>query len=476
MNRFLSLAFTLVFAAMIAGAESNWPQFRGTGGLGIGTGKPPVEFGPDKNVLWKVEVPQGHSSPCIWGGRIFITGLDQGKLVTLGLDRKDGHELWRAVAPVEKIEPTHRIASPASPTPCTDGERLYVYFGSFGVLAYDLNGKELWRHPLPVPVVEFGTGASPVLAGGKVILANDQDVGSCLMALDGKTGTEVWRTPRPEFRRSFSSPFLWKHDDIEEIVLAGSLWVRSYEVNDGHERWSARGMARVSNATPVAGDGVLIVSSWNVGGDEGDRVAMAPFDEFIAVNDKNKDGVLTLDEFPPGAVKDRFSQIDVDKDGKVTREEYEHMRSMFAEAVNQLFAIKPGGHGDIADTHVLWKVGRHLSYVSSPLCFNNKVYVVKNGGLASCYDAKTGETVYQAERLDSPGDYYSSAIGADGRIYVASQKGTVVVMDAGPQHQVLARNNLGEAVFATPAIADGGIFLRTAKHLYLFGSTAQVIP
>jgi outer membrane protein assembly factor BamB len=472
-----ALLLPVVAACAVAGgAEPAWPQFRGPDGLGIGTGKPPVEFGPEKNVRWKIDVPFGHSSPCILGNRIFLTGLDDGKLVTLCVDRGDGHELWRAFAPAEKIEPTQRIASAASPTPCTDGERVYVYFGSFGLLAYDLQGGEVWRKALPTPIVEFGTGASPIVVDGKVILVCDQDMGSYLLAVDASTGRPVWRTERPGFLRSFSSPFLWKHDGVQEIVVAGSLAVKSYAVNDGHEIWSCRGMARVSNATPVAGDGLLLVSSWNVGGDEGARVTMEPFDDFMAANDKNHDGVLTLDEFPPGPIRDRFSQIDVNKDGKVTREEYENMRSMFAEATNQLFAIKPGGHGDITETHVLWKVARYLPYVSSPLCYGGRVYAVKSGGLASCYDARTGQTIYQAERLNAPGDYYSSAVGVDGRVYVASQKGTVSVIDAdrdATQLHVLARNEMGEQVFATPAVVEGIIYLRTEKHLFAFGETAS---
>lgn len=457
------------FVARVGHAETNWPQFRGPGGLGIGSGKPLVEFGPKKNVKWKVEVPHGHSSPCIRGGKMILTGVDGGKLVTFCLDLKDGHELWRAAAPVEKIEPTHRIGSPASSTPCTDGERVYVYFGSFGLLAYDWSGKEVWRKPLPPPVVEFGTGASPILAGGKVIIVSDADVGSYLLALDSKSGEQAWRTERPEFRRSFSTPFLWKHDGMEEIVVAGSLWVRGYEVKDGHERWSSRGMARVSNATPTAADGLLLVSSWNVGGDESDRVVMVLFEEYAAANDANKDGVLVIDEFPKSPVKDRFSQIDVDKDGRVTRDEYEHMRSMFAEAVNQIFAIKPNGYGDITDSHTVWKVNKHLPYVSSPLCYEGRVFAMKNGGLASCYDAKTGAQHYQAERVDAPGDYYSSAVGADGRVYVASQKGTVVVLESGDTFKVLARNAIGEPIFATPAIVDGRIYLRGDKHVFAFG-------
>lgn len=468
----IRLPFLLVIAfALPCPAESNWPQFRGEGGLGIGTGKPPVEFSAEKNVKWKVEVPHGHSSPCIWGDKLVLTGLDNGRLVTFCLNLADGRELWRVAAPTEKIEAAHRIGSPAAPTPCTDGERVYVYFGSFGVLAYDWNGKEVWRKPLPAPVVEFGTSASPILADGKVIIVSDQDVGAYLLALDAKTGAEVWRVDRSEFRRGFSTPFLWKHDGMEELVVAGSLWVRSYDLKDGKQRWSVRGTARVSNASPVAADGVLLVSSWNVGGDEDDRVVMEPFEPFAAVNDANKDAILIRDEIPKGPLRDRYSQMDADKDQRVTKSEYEQMRSMFAESVNQIFAIKPGGFGDITDTHVVWRENKHLPYVSSPVVANGRVFTMKSGGLASCYQANSGSPIYQAERVEASGDYYSSAVTADGRIYVTSQRGTVVVLDAtSDKLNVLARNDLKASVFASPAIVDGVIYLRTDKHLYAFGN------
>ena len=429
-----------------------------------------MEFGPEKNVLWKVEVPHGHSSPCIWGDKLVLTGLDGGKLVTFCLNRADGRELWRAVAPADKIEGAHRIGSPASPTPCTDGERVYVYFGSFGVVAYDLEGREVWRRSLPAPVVEFGTSASPIIADGKVIILVDQDIGSYMTALDVKTGAEVWRVDRSEFRRGFSTPFVWRHDDIEELVVCGSLWVRGYDLKDGRQRWSVRGMARVSNASPVAADGVLLVSSWNVGGDEDDRVEMEPHESFAAAHDADKDGLLTLAEFPAGKIKDRYSQIDADKDGKVTKAEYEVIRGMFASAVNQLFAIKPGGSGDITDTHVVWQVNKHLPYVSSPVVANGRVFTMKSGGLASAYDASSGSPIYQAERVEAAGDYYASAVAVDGRVYVASQRGTVVVLDAtSDKLNVLARNELKAPVFSSTAIVDGVIYLRTDKHLFAFG-------
>jgi outer membrane protein assembly factor BamB len=149
---------------------------------------------------------------------------------------------------------------------------------------------------------------------------------------------------------------------------------------------------------------------------------------------------------------------------------------MFAQAANQLFAIKPEGKGDITESHVAWQVNKHLPYVSLPIVVNGRVFTMKSGGLASCYDAQSGRPIYQAERVDAPGDYYSSAVTADGRIYVISQRGTVVVLDAASDTlKVLARNELGEPVFSSPAIVDGVIYLRTDKHLFAFDDQAAVL-
>lgn len=451
-------------------AESNWPQFRGEGGLGLGTGKPPVEFSSTQNLKWQVEVPFGHSSPCLWQDKIALTGLDGGKLVTICLSRKDGHELWRAAAPAEKVEGAHRIGSPATPTCCTDGERLIAYFGSYGVLAYDWNGKVLWQKPLPAPIVEFGTSASPIIADEKVIIVADQDVGSYMIALDVKTGEPVWRVDRSEFRRSFSTPFIWRHDGIEELIVSGSLRTRSYDLKDGKLRWSASGMARVSNTSPIAVGDVLIVCGWNAGGDPDDRVEMEPHDAFLAAHDADKNGLLSEKEFPEGPLRDRFTIIDADKNGTVNQAEYDAMRDIFAKAANQLFAIKAGGSGDITDTHVTWRQTKQLPYVFSPVIANGRVFTVKGGGLASAYDAKSGSPIFQAERLDASGEYYASAVTADGRVYVTSQRGVISVLDAASDTlKVLAKNDLKAPVFASPAIVDGVIYVRTNKHLCAFG-------
>lgn len=468
MKRLLPL-LALLAAIPVCGSE--WPQFRGPNGLGVAEGpEPPVQFGPQSNVLWKTPLPAGHSSPCIWGNRIFLTGFDGKKLETLCLDRETGAVLWRVTAPAEKIEPAHRIANPAASTCATDGERVFAYFGSFGVLAYDFDGKEKWRAPLPPPMVEFGTGSSPILAGDRLILVSDQDQGSYLLALDRRTGKTVWRTARPEFRRSFSTPTVWRHDGIEELVVAGSIWLTSYNLADGTERWRYSGTSRVANSTPVFGDGLLFNSSWNLGGDEGERISMPPFEEFARENDKDKDGRFTRAEIPAGPVQDRFTQMDLDKDGIVTAAEWANMAEMFAKAENAVLAIRPGGSGNITKTHVAWKSTRSLPYVSSPLFHRGRLYTVKNGGLFSCYEARTGRVIYQDERLDAAGDYYASAVGIGDRILLASQKGVVLVIAAGDKLEVLARNDLAEQIFATPAVLDGTIYVRTSGGLYAFGS------
>jgi outer membrane protein assembly factor BamB len=465
------LSFMLIDPSASRGA-SNWPQFRGPESQAVaGPGKTPAQFGPTTtNLIWKVALPPGHSSPCLWGGRIFLTGFENGKLETLCLDGRDGKVLWRVAAPAEKIEPVMQsISGPASPTPATDGERVFAYFGSFGLMAYDFDGREIWRKPLPAPMVEFGTGSSPLLADDFLVLLCDQDLDSFLMAVDRRTGRTVWKTARPESRRGFSTPYLWRHDGVAEIVVTGTVWLKAYDLKDGHERWKMRGLARVANASPISGDGLLFASSWNIGADPRDHLTLPSWSAFIAEHDRDKSGKLNKDEFPKGPFLDRFTQIDLDKDGFVTPEEWRISEEIFTKAENAFFAVRPGGSGDITETHLAWKQTRGLPYVPSPLFYDGRVYVVKNGGMVSCYEAKTGRTLYQEERLGALGDYYASPVAADGKVYFASQQGVVSVIKAGDVFHVLARNELGEQTMATPAIVDGTIYIRTSGYLSAFG-------
>lgn len=230
-----------------AAGPSDWPRFRGPNGQGVAAegARPPLAFGADKNVAWSTALPPGHSSPVVSGGRVFLTAFDNGKLETICLDAASGSILWRHAAPAETIEKVHSAHSPAAPTPATDGGRVFVYFGSYGLLAYDFEGAELWKVPVPLPQNMFGTATSPVVAGGRVVLVRDSDdMNSSVLAFDAATGTPAWTTPRPLFKASWSTPVVWPKAGAEELVVLGTGRVVAYGVADGAERWSVSGFPR----------------------------------------------------------------------------------------------------------------------------------------------------------------------------------------------------------------------------------------
>ncbi len=377
--------------------------------------------------------------------------------------------LWEQSAPADNLEPTHRINSPASPTPVADGQRVYVYFGSYGLLCYHLDGRLVWQKPLAAPVVEFGASSSPILVGSRLILNCDQDVGSYLLAVDADSGKTQWKTERPGFPRGFGSPFLWRHDAVEEVVVPGTLWLTSYDVADGSQRWTALGQSRVVCTSPVAGDGLLFAASWTTGGDAANKLTMPAFEAFAAAHDKNQDGLLTRDEFPRGPFLERFSQIDFDKDQVVTPAEWTAMAAIFNRVENKLIAIRPGGHGDITATHLAWSQTRGLPYVPSPLCYRGNVYTVKNGGMVSCFDAQSGDPRFLEERIGAVGDYYASPVAAGDTIYLASQNGVVTAIEATDHLHILSHNPLHETVMASPAVIGDILYLRASERLYAFG-------
>lgn len=472
------------------GPDALWPQFRGPNGSGVapdGTTLP-ERFGPAEHLVWKTPLPAGHSSPCVWGDRIFLTGFDRAdkKLETLALDRRTGAVVWRRTAPATTIEKVHQISNPAASTPVADGERVYVYFGSFGLLCYDFAGTELWKVPLPVPQTRFGTGTSPVLAGDRLILHAEYPPKPFLLAVDRRTGATVWKKDLPlPFMEGYATPVLWSHDGIEELVLHRPGRLSAYDPKDGAERWWV-GVSSTACSTPVAGDSRLYALTWMVGGDPADRVKLPTFDELLKEYDKDKDGKISKEEFPadlsflkrseagdiPGAdvkLKPFFDQVDVNKDGKIDRLEWGMVQFFANRPVEHgLFAVKPGGKGDVTRTHVLWRDAKGTPEVPSPLYYRGHVYLVRDGGLASCLDAATGKPLYR-ERLGPGGAYFSSPVAGDGKVYAASRGGEVVVFAAGDAFRVLARNDLGESILATPALAGGKVYVRTERHLFAFG-------
>jgi outer membrane protein assembly factor BamB len=460
----------LTIPSALDARAADWPQFRGPNcsGRAAPDAKLPADIGPASNVVWKTALPPGHSSPIVSGDRIFVTAVRDRKLLTIALDRRDGKVVWEAEAPSTMLEKVHKIGSHAQSSPAADGERVVSFFGSCGLFCYDRAGKPLWQRPMGPFKNDFGAGSSPVLVGDCVLLCQDHDQDSFLMALDKRTGETVWKTDRSEFLRGYCTPVLWDTAGGRQVVVAGTLRVVGYDLASGKEVWTVRGIARTICATPVIGDdGLLVLSGWAAGGDADARLHAEPFDDVIKRLDKNGNGKLEADELTSGPIAERFTQVDLDKDGSITRAEYERFRMLFEKGQNVLLAIRPGGKGDVTDSHVVWRNTRQVPFCASPLCVAGLVFAVKDGFL-SCLDGRDGKLL-KRDRLPGAGNYYSSPVTGDGKVYLLSEQGQLTVVSAVGDWQLLAASDFEEEVHATPAIADGKIYLRTAGHLYCFG-------
>ena len=227
----------------VMGQESHttqWPMFRGPAGLAVGMADSlPLEFNDQKNALWHLETPRGHSSPVIWDKTLFLTGYDDAELCLLAIDKNRGSILWKRTFPKAQDEDfEHEDSCPAAPTPCTDGERVYAYFGRYGLVAHDMEGNQVWEHKYPSRPAAFGTGTSPVLHEGRIYLQRDTDRLSALYCYDAKTGEEIWMTPRRTMSTSFASPFIWQSDAGTQLVVAGSGTLKGYDLSNGEEIWT----------------------------------------------------------------------------------------------------------------------------------------------------------------------------------------------------------------------------------------------
>lgn len=462
------LLLPLLNVAATGASDGNWPQFRGPGASGIARAEPPTRIGPDEPHRWKVSVPWSPSSPVVWGDTIFLTTFEHGELQVRAHATADGALRWkRGVRPPE-LEEHHRAdGSPAASSPATDGRHVVSYFGSFGVICHDVAGRELWRRPMPLAESggKFGTGTSPVIHGARVLLNRDVYQGSALLCLDLATGRTLWETPRPESAGSFGTPVVWKTDGAEEVVVAGTAQLKGYDLNTGEERWVIRGVAGVVCTTPVIGDGLLFFAAWSPGQADAPR---QPWEEFLRRNDKNGDGVVDLQEIDVSR-RDYLRGMDRNRDGRFTREDWDLLKEGDARAENVLLAVRPGGRGDIGETHVAWRYRRALPYVPSPLYHDGRLYFVRDGGQLSCLDARTGEPVYAQEKLGPTGNYYASPVVAAGRLYLASLAGKFTVVRAGgAKPEVLHQADFGTRILATPAPVGDRLYLRTATDLWAF--------
>jgi outer membrane protein assembly factor BamB len=407
-HRQIGVGIVFLALAGAAGAEE-WPGWRGPRGDGTSEETIPIRWGKNENIRWKVPVPgTGHSSPVVWGDRVFLTTCMEkdGRRLLLCLDRRDGRLLWQRTVLSSRLEQKHHLNSYASSTPATDGRSVFVSFFDFPnmeIACYDFDGKLVWRRSPGKFYSRHGYCSSPVLYKDLVILNGDQDAEAYLVALDKATGQERWRADRPNRTRSYCVPIIVDAAGKKQLVLSGSKCVASYDPDTGKQIWIIDGPTEQYVASLVFLDGLLFMTAG----------------------------------FP----------------------EYHNM------------AIRPDGVGNVTQTHVLWhekKVpARKASYVPSPIAADKYFFLVSDEGFASCFDARTGRRQWM-ERL---GRHHSaSPVSAGGNLYFLADEGTTYVVKASGKFELVCQNELGEECRASPAVAHGQVFIRTLNHLYCIGS------
>jgi outer membrane protein assembly factor BamB len=411
MSRLLiALLISLLSVSTLIAEE--WPAWRGPRGDGTSHEKGiPRKWARTQNVTWKVEIPgRGYSSPIVHGERIFLTTCieDKGERVLLCLDRTNGKELWRRTILVARLEQKHGLNSFASATPATDGERVYVSFLAYPdmqVACYDIDGKKLWQRSPGKLLSKHGFCTSPVLHNNLIILNGDQDATAYIVALDTKTGVEKWRADRPNKTRSYCTPIIIpdpKRKGLSQLVLSGSKCVTGYDADTGKLLWINDGPTEQYVASLVLHQGILFLTTG----------------------------------FP----------------------EY------------HLMGIRPDGSGNITGSeHIAWHIphrengARGASYVPSPLAHEGYFFVVSDEGYLGCIEAKTGKRLWM-KKLGRR--HSASPVLIEGHMIIPDDDGKVWVVKASPKFEVVQRNDMGEAIFASPAVAHGQMLLRTVRQLY----------
>jgi len=385
----------------------DWPGWRGPlrNGVTSDTGVP-TTWSETENIVWKTPLPGvGISNPVVWGDRVIVTaseGADHGELHVVCLDRVTGEERWHRRLWGTAPSLFYPQSGMASPSPVTNGERVFAFFGTGDVFCFDIDGGLLWQRALSHEYGRFqnrfAASSSPVLFGGRLILQCDHYGDSYVVALDPKNGANLWKTDRPDAWHSWSSPQVMKAEDNYELVLSGSTKLDAYDPASGDPLWTVGGLAQECIPTPVFGHGLL----YAVSGPNGHH-----------------------------------------------------------------FAVRPGGRGDVTDSHVVWKHRRGTSFVPSAIIVGDRYYLVDDKGFARCWSIPSGKELW---RKRFKGKYTASPVAADGKLFFVNETGSTLVLDATqPEYVEIARNDIGEDVLSSPAIAHGCFFLRTAKHLLCLG-------
>jgi len=475
-------AFLIVlFVASVSFAADEWTQFRGPNGSGVSsTTGLPQEFGPNKNVVWKTELPPGHSSPVLTRDRIFVTAFtkekDTHKLFVICLDRQTGKILWQREVPRNREGRLQNVNGPASPSPVTDGSNVYVFFQEFGLISFDRAGKERWKLPLGPFNMFYGFGASPILVDDKVILPVDQDnPSSYLVAVDKNSGRLRWKVDRPVVISGYSTPIIYQpKQGAKQIVIPESFQLSAYSVEDGKRIWWVRGLACEMKSIASHDDEYLYINGWGFPQNQpGQQIPTISFEEGLARYDKNGDKMVAKTEISGTEKVDKmlaaaFEAFDGNRDEKLDEKDWEVFRAMMASE-NGLLAIKMGGQGDQTANAIRWKYQKPVPQVPSTLLYKGVLYMINDSGILLSFDPATGNVIKQGRLHGAIDKYFSSPVAADDKVYLIGEAGAVSVLKAAGEWEVLAVNELDDEVFATPAIADGHIFIRTRSALYCFG-------
>ncbi len=471
--KYFPVLLPLTFAANLGRAETRTPEvfFRSDAGIASSNALTlPDRFDAPTKLRWRTPVDSGQSTPIVARGRIFVTAYRAADhaLATLALDQETGRVLWQQQAPTERIEQYHpSMGSPAAATPACDGERLFVFFGSHGLICYDLNGRKLWEHTLGPFRDEYGASSSPMLVADKVILCEDHDVDSFLIALDSRTGKTVWKTPRPDAVRSYATPMVWATGGRQQLLVAGAIQLAGYDPANGEKLWWVNGLARIVIPAPVPVADTIYMASWAPGGDASAKLTLDPWKLALEKWDKNSDGKLSKDEVGDQAVRERYFRMDLDQDGLLDQAEWERHAEVFRRADNAVLAIKPVGRGDLTDQAVVWKYRRGTPYVPSPIVLSGVLWMVKDGGIVTRLETASGRLISE-ERLPGPGNYYASPVAGDGKIYFASEAGVVSVVANEPDWRVISSHKFDAKIYGAPVLEGKRIFIRTEDSLYCY--------
>jgi outer membrane protein assembly factor BamB len=489
----MSSWMALLVGTAVAWAD-DWPQFRGPNCSGISaTTKPlPLTFSATENLRWSADVGDGIGGAVVAAGRVFASGMTGKETVSLyAFDAASGKPLWRRNWPTGKLSTVHRTNSQASATPAADADRVYLYFSTLGLMSVDARtGKDVWQQKVATPffVFKWGPGVSPVLYRDLVLFCQDDDLHPAFYAFDKATGKLRWKDERFDMSVNYTHPIICRANGRDDIVVAGTGMLIGYDPESGQRRWFAKTLLRNIKTTPVCVDGVIYIAVQS-GGIANQWLASADQNET-----GNRDGKIHKAEIqalagetpiPDVFFTKTFDRGDLDKDGYLEGRELDiaflHPDN-FAGASHTLLgdnaieqfilAIRGGGQGDVTESHLLWKhATKHTDHIVSPFVANGRMFLIKDGGISTVFDTKNGKPLRVPKRIGG-GTYYASPVFGDDKIYLAGENGKIVVLDNSADYKELAMNDLHESIIATPAIADGALFIRTRTKVLCIRSAA----